>query len=91
MRNYDRFLCFKSTRNIHESGYRFIEYGYMTCVDGKETIEIVDRYDTVLDVFTNAIPFHLDLTKSGWFRVLPRIDIDIEWTYGGSIAIVGEL
>ena len=84
-----RFLCFRPTRNVHESGFRYIEFGYLSDDGtGKEVVEIVDRYDVVLGNYGDSIPFHLDLTKSGWFRVLPRTEAEIEWSFGGTIAIV---
>lgn len=87
----NRFLCFRQTRNVHESGFRYIEFGYLSYDEtGKEVIEIVGRYDVVLGNYGDNIPLHLDLTKSGWFRILPRIEADIEWSLGGTIAIVNK-
>lgn len=84
----ERFLCFRQTRNMHESGFRYIEYGYITYDEaGKEEVEIAGRYDIVCRSLTRAVPYHIDLTKSGWFRILPRVNESIEWSYGGTIAI----
>ena len=86
-----KFLCFRPTRNIHESGFRVIEYGYLTYDESnKEVIKVVGRYDTVCSFWKEPIPYHLDLTKSGWFRILPRIEANLEWSYGGTIQKVGE-
>lgn len=83
-----RIMCFKPTRKVHESGYRYIEYGYMSVVDGKEHVEIVGQYDLLQTPYNEACPFHLDLTKSGWFRILPRKSIKLDWSYGGEITIL---
>ena len=88
-----RYLCFKATRNMHESGFRYIEYGYMTFDEaGNEQIEVVGRYDVVLGTsfLKETITFHLDLTKSGWFRVMARTDTKLEWSYGGEIVEEGK-
>lgn len=84
----NRFLCFRQTRNMHESGFRYIEYGYLTYDENNnEVIEIVDRYDVVLSTYTALPRFNIDLTKSGWFRVLPRTSEILEWSYGGTIEV----
>jgi len=84
-----RILCFKPTRNMHESGFRYIEYGYIgVAEDGfSEEIEIIGRYDILQTPYDQEIPCNIDLTKSGWFRLLPRKDLELEWQYGGTIAI----
>lgn len=82
-----KILCFKPMRNVHESGYRYIQYGYMTEVEGVEQVEVVGRYDLLQTPYDKAIPCNIDLTKSGWFRLLPRKDQELEWQYGGTIAI----
>jgi len=80
-----KILCFKPMRNVHESGYRYIQYGYMGSDEKEEEVEIVGRYDLLQTPFDQIVPFSIDLTKSGWFRILPRIDKELEWGYGGSI------
>lgn len=88
MSTMNRFLCFRQTRNMHESGFRYIEYGYLTYDENNnEVIEIVDRYDVVLSTYTALPRFNIDLTKSGWFRVLPRTSEILEWSYGGTIEV----
>lgn len=83
-----RILCFKPMRNIHESGFRYIQYGYMTSDENdEEQIEIVGRYDILETPYYNPIPCNIDLTKSGWFRFLPRLDLELEWGYGGTIIV----
>jgi hypothetical protein len=73
---------------MHESGYRYIEYGYMTYGENnEEQIEIIGRYDLLQTPYDKAIPCNIDLTKSGWFRLLPRMDQELEWSYGGTIRI----
>ena len=84
----DKILCFKQTRHMHESGYRYIEYGY---IDNNGIVEVVGRYDIIQTPYNVALPYHLDLTKSGWFRILPRKDLKIQWGYGGEVEIKGEL
>ena len=79
-----KLLCFKQTRHMHESGYRYIEYGY---IDDEDNVEVVGRYDVISSVCSDKMPFNLDLTKSGWFRIMPHIDAEFEWLYGGTIAI----
>ena len=79
---------------MHESGFRYIEYGYMTYgEDNSEQIEVVGQYDVVLDsaFLKTPVTYHLDLLKSGWFRVLPRTDAKLEWTYGGMIVEAEEM
>lgn len=83
-----RILCFKQTRNVHESGYRYIEYGYITTdAAGEEHVEVVGRYDILQTPYELAFPCNIDLTKSGWFRILPRKDLELEWQYGGTISV----
>jgi len=75
-------------RNVHESGYRYIQYGYMASDEkDEEVIEIVGRYDLLQTPYDKAIPCNIDLTKSGWFRLLPRKKLELEWEYGGTITI----
>jgi hypothetical protein len=80
-----KVLCFRPTRNMHESGFRYIEYGYMNGDNDMENVEIVSRYDLLTTPYDETIPCNIDLTKSGWFRILPRLDKEYEWGYGGSI------
>lgn len=82
-----KLLCFKPTRNVHESGYRYIEYGYMDSDDATESVEIIGRYDIITTPFDSVLPISLDLTRSGWFRILPRIDRELKWTWDGTIVI----
>lgn len=84
-----KLLCFKPMRNMHESGYRYIQYGYISTDDeGEEQIEIIGQYDVLQTPYFEAMPVNLDLTKSGWFRILPRLDQKLEWKYGGTISVV---
>jgi hypothetical protein len=86
----NKILCFKPMRNVHESGYRYIQYGYMTYGENnEEVIEIVGRYDLLQTPYDDPMPCNIDLTKSGWFRLLPRRDQELEWKYGGTIAVEG--
>lgn len=81
-----RILCFKPMRKVHESGYRYIQYGYITeGEDGGEHIEIVGQYDILQLPYDTPIPCNIDLTRSGWFRILPRLDAELEWSYSGEI------
>jgi len=82
-----KLLCFKQTRNMHESGYRYIEYGYIYGKDGKEVVEVVGRYDVLQSPYVHPISFNLDLTKSGWFRIMPGRGQELEWHYGGEIKV----
>ena len=79
-----RMLCFRPTRKVHDSGFRYIEYGYINDVD---EVEIIGQYDILQTPYDQMLPYNLDLTKSGWFRILPRRDLELEWEYGGTIAI----
>lgn len=73
---------------MHESGFRYIEYGYIDTNDeGEEHVEVVGRYDILQTPYDILIPANIDLTKSGWFRILPRKDVELVWQYGGTIAI----
>lgn len=79
-----KLLCFKPTRKIHESGFRYIEYGY---IDEKNQVEVVGMYDVLSSPYEQVVPFNLDITKSGWFRIMPRKELKLSWSYGGSIVI----
>lgn len=83
----EKTLCFRPTRNLHESGFRYIEYGYhIYDQDGKEKVEVVGRYDLVHHYdYMKPIFYDLDLTRSGWFRILQREAVELEWSYGGAI------
>lgn len=78
-----KLLCFRPTRKMHDSGYRYIEYGYFNTEDS--TVEIVDRYDAIISPFGEGVYFNIDLDKSGWFRIMPRNKEGLEWSYGGMI------
>lgn len=54
---------------------------------GEEVVEIIDYYDILQTPYFNPLPCNIDLTKSGWFRILPRLDNELEWKYGGTIEI----
>lgn len=86
-----KILCFKPMRNMHESGFRYIQYGYITNENAEEKIEIVGKYDLLQTPFDVPMPANIDLTKSGWFRILPRLDQELEWSYGGTIKVKGKI
>jgi hypothetical protein len=68
---------------MHESGFRYIEYGYIDKDDnGVERVEVVGRYDILQLPYGFQLRGNIDLTKSGWFRILSE---NLEWGYGGEI------
>lgn len=67
---------------MHESGFRYIEYGYITYENGEELVEIVGRYDILQLPYNFHVKGNIDLTKSGWFRILAE---NLDWQYGGTI------
>jgi hypothetical protein len=82
----DKILCFRATRKLHESGFRIIEYGYMLTDGIDEQVEIVGRYDILTTPFDVPLPCSFDVTKSGWFRILPSRNMELKWGYGGAIS-----
>ena len=70
-----KYLCFKSSRKLHDSGFRYIDYGYCNLDEkGKAiNIEIVGSYDVF---FWDKLNVHIDVTSNGWFRLLTT---DYEW------------
>ena len=60
---------FKAVRDLHETGFRYIEYGYCN-IDKKSKatdIEVVGRYDCL---FCDDMKLHIDCTRDGYIRVL---------------------
>lgn len=80
-----KMLCFRQTRKVHESGYRYIEYGY---IDDNGVVEVVGQYDVLQTPYDVPVPYNLDLTRSGWFRILPRKNMRLEWCFGGEISVI---
>lgn len=78
-----KLLCFKPTRNMHDSGFRYIEYGYIDTED--DTVEVIDRWDVLMTPLDTKIHVYIDLTKSGWFRIMPKDNVELRWGYGGQI------